>query len=743
MYKLFSILFIFLVVNSTAQVKPLYIDPSQPIEKRVKDLLSRMTVEEKAGQLNQLNGGGFTGPALNDAGQQEKMQLVKEGKVGSLLNVIGVTETKAIQEVAMQSRLKIPLIFGLDVIHGYKTIFPIPLAEACSWNLPQIEKNSSVAAKEAASAGINWTFAPMCDISNDPRWGRVMEGAGEDPYYAALVSGARVKGFQGSLNDNNHILSCVKHFAVYGAVEGGREYNTVDVSRVQLWNKYLPSYKGAIDAGAATLMNAFNIFEGVPSSGNKYLVNDILKKKWGFKGFIVSDWGSFKEMIYHGYAADDKDAALKAFKAGSMMDMESKATYKYLPELLKEGKVTMAEIDDAVGRVLYYKFKLGLFDNPYSFCDAEKEKTNLFTAENRKIAREAAAGSIVLLKNNKNILPLSKNTKIAMIGLYAISKDDMFDFWVAQGKSEEAVSVFDGLKSAFPNSPTFALGYKADNTTNDTLLREAKNAASTSDVIVVNIGISGKMAGEDRALGNPQISAGQIQLLKALRETGKPIIALVSSGRPLVLTEAEPLTDAMLQCWILGTEHGNAIADVLSGAVNPSAKTVMSFPYAVGQIPVYYNHFNTGRPTTDDPAGNWYSRYRDIPRDPLYPFGYGLSYSNFTYSDLKISSSTIKKTDKLTVTITVKNNSAVSGDEVVQLYIRDYAASVVRPVKELKSFRKINLQAGAAQKVSFTLTAKDLSFFDANGNVMIEPGKFSVFVGGNSRDVMQADFELK
>jgi beta-glucosidase len=732
----------FTFLQSYAQQKFPYQDSKLSVEQRVKDLLSRMTPEEKAGQLNQLNGGAFTGPALNDAGQKEKMQLVKDGKVGSLLNVIGVTETKTIQEVAMQTRLGIPLIFGYDVIHGYKTIFPIPLAEACSWDLNQIEKNSGVAAKEAASAGIHWTFAPMCDISNDPRWGRVMEGAGEDPYLAALISGARVKGLQGSRLDDEHILSCVKHFAVYGAVEGGREYNTVDVSRVQLWNKYLPSYKGAIDAGAASVMNSFNIFEGVPASGNKYLVNDVLKKKWGYKGFVVSDWASFKEMITHGYAADEKDAALKAIKAGSMMDMESKVSYKYLPELLKEGKVSMKEVDEAVGAILTWKFKLGLFEDPYKYCNTDKEKSNLFTSANRKIAREASAGSIVLLKNKNNVLPLKKETKIALIGMYAESKDDMFDFWVAQGNSNDAVTILEGLKSKFGNV-TYAKGYNADNTTNDVLLEEAKTAAQNAEVIVVNIGISGKMAGEDRALGNPQISAGQIQLLKALRETGKPVVALVSSGRPLVLTEAEPLTDAMLQCWILGTEHGNAIADVLSGDVNPSAKTVMSFPYAVGQIPVYYNHFNTGRPTTDDPAGNWYSRYRDIPRDPLYPFGYGLSYTDFSYSDLKTSSSSMKKNGKLTVTVTVKNTGSRTGEEVVQLYIRDYTGSIVRPVKELKGYQKIKLDAGASQKISFTLKGDDLSFFDADGKSVLEAGKFSVFVGGNSRDVLQADFELK
>jgi beta-glucosidase len=741
-----KLLIIFLLINTiktNAQISAPYLNAKLTIEQRVKDLLSRMTVEEKAGQLNQLNGGAFTGPALNDAGQKEKMQLVKEGKIGSLLNVIGANETRAIQEVAMNSRLKIPLIFGLDVIHGYRTIFPIPLAEACSWNLVQIEKNSAVAAKEAASAGIHWTFAPMCDISNDIRWGRVMEGAGEDPYYAALVSGARVKGLQGKQYDNEHIMSCVKHFAVYGAVEGGREYNTVDVSRVQLWNKYLPSYKGAIDAGAASVMNSFNLFEGVPASGNKYLLNGVLKNKWGYKGFIVSDWASFKEMITHGYAADEKDAALKAIKAGSMMDMESKVSYKYLPVLLKEGKITMQEIDQAVSPILYYKFKLGLFEDPFKYCNSEREQNNLFTEANRNTAREAATSSIVMLKNKNNVLPLNKDTKIAVVGLYASSKEDMFDFWVAQGNAQEAISVLEGLKSKFSNIVSYSQGYNADNTTNESLLSDAKTSAEGADVIVVNIGISGKMAGEDRALAYPQISEGQIRLLKVLRETGKPIIALISSGRPLVLTEAEPLTDAMLQCWILGTEHGNAIAEILSGEKSPSAKTVMSFPYAIGQIPVYYNHFNTGRPSTDDPAGNWYSRYRDIPRDPLFPFGYGLTYTSFSYNDLKISSPIIKKSDNLTVSVNVKNTGTRDGEEVVQLYIRDYTASIVRPVKELKGFKKIKLAPGASENIVFTLTVKDLSFFDENGNSIVEPGKFSVIVGGDSRDTKQLDFELK
>ena len=743
---LFLPFFFILSFNLYSQPKsnstPVYKNAKATIEQRVNDLLSRMTVPEKAGQLNQLNGGAFTGPAMNDAGQKGKMQQVKGGSVGSLLNVVGAADTKAIQEQAMQSRLGIPLIFGYDVIHGYKTIFPVPLAEACSWDLKLMETSTSVAAKEAAAAGIHWTFAPMCDISNDPRWGRVMEGAGEDTYLASLASAARVKGFQGNLNDNEHVMACVKHFAAYGAVEGGREYNTVDVSRVQAFNKYFPPYKAAVDAGAASVMNSFNIFEGVPTSGSKFLVTDILKKKWGFKGFLVSDWNSFGEMIAHGYAADEKDAALKALQAGSMMDMEAKVSLKYLPILLKEGKITLQQLDDAVGKILYAKFKLGLFDDPYKFSDEQREKNTLFTAGHRLLAKEAAKRSIILLKNNNQVLPLKTSAKIALIGFYANSKDDMFDFWIGQGKSNDAVTLLEGLKNKF-GSVSFCNGYNADNSSNETLINEALQNAAAADVVLVNIGISGKMAGEDRALTSPEIPAAQIELLKALKKTGKPVVALVSSGRPLILTAAAPLCDAMLQCWILGTEHGNAIAEVLDGTYNPSAKTVMSFPYNVGQIPVYYNHFNTGRPKETDGAGNWFSRYRDAPNEPLYPFGYGLGYSGFKYDELKLDKTTLSKKDAITVTVSLSNTGKYDGEEIVQLYIRDIAASVVRPVKELKGFEKVFLKAGETKIVRFLLNSASLSFFDAEGNVKLEPGKFTVFVGANSNDVLEQNFELK
>lgn len=713
-----------------------------PIEQRIKDLLSRMTLDEKVGQLNQLSGGAFTGPALNDAGQKEKMQQVKAGKVGSMLNVIGVADTRSIQQVAMQSRLGIPMLFAYDVIHGYKTIFPIPLAEACSWDINQIERNASIAAKEAAAAGLHWTFAPMCDISNDPRWGRVMEGAGEDPFYGSLVAAARVKGFQGNLNDAAHMLATVKHFAAYGAVEAGREYHHVDVSRVALWNKYLPPYQAAVKAGAATVMNAFNVFEGVPVSGSKYLVGDILRKQWHYNGIVVSDWASFKEMINHGYAADDKDAAYKAFIAGSDIDMFSQVTITHLAELVKEKKITMLQLDEVVARILYYKFKLGLFEDPLKFCDDERERTQIFTPEHRAVAAKAARSSVVLLKNNNQSLPIATTSKLLLVGSFAASKDDMFDFWVAQGKSNDAVSVYEAFSKKFSNMQ-FAKGYHTDLTTNDALINEAVSMAATADVVVVNIGISGKLAGEDRSLAHPEIPAAQIQLLKALKATGKKVVVLVSSGRPLVLTPIEPLADAILQCWILGTEHGNAIADVVSGDYNPSGKTVMTFPYAVGQIPVYYNHFNTGRPTPTDNAGNWYSRFRDIPNKPLYPFGFGLSYTEFAYSKLQLSANKITRGEQLTVTVTVTNKGNRTGEEVVQLYIRDHTASIIRPVKELKGFEKITLNGGESKTIRFTLSDTALSFYNAEGKLVLEPGKFSVFVGGNSTDTQQVDFELK
>jgi beta-glucosidase len=747
MKSLICLMMSVMMISTMKAQLPLYKDPKQPVESRIKDLLQRMTMEEKAGQLNQLNGGFFTGPAANDPGQKVKMQMVRDGKIGSFLNVIGAKETRAIQEIAVkESRLGIPILFALDVIHGYKTIFPIPLAEACSWDLSTMEMTAGIAAKEAAAAGIHWTFAPMCDISNDPRWGRVMEGAGEDPWLGAMIAAARVKGFQGKLNDVEHILSCVKHYAVYGAVESGKEYNHVDVSRVALWNKYLPPYEAAVKAGAATVMNSFNVFEGVPASGNKYLVTDILKKKWGFGGIVVSDWASFGEMITHGYAADEKDAAMKAILAGSDMDMESQVTVKNLAQLVKEGKVTPQAVDDAVSRVLKMKFQLGLFDDPYRFSDETREKAALFTASNRAAALEAAKRSIILLKNEKNLLPLSfTGKKVALIGSFADSKDDMFDFWVAQGEAKNAVSLREGLQNRFGNEATinFAAGYGLDGVANEALISEAVSLAETADVLLVNVGLSGKMAGEDRSLAHPEIPAPQVALLQALKRTGKPVVVLVNSGRPLVLTAIQHLADAILQCWILGTETGNAIADILSGAYNPSAKTVMTFPYDIGQIPIYYNAFNTGRPVPEGTDPGWKSRYRDIPNKPLYPFGYGLSYTTFTYGNLSLDKNSAGMKENIQVSVTVTNSGSREGEEVVQLYIRDVAASTVRPIKELKGFRKVALKAGESRTVKFILMPEDLSFSDAAGNQVLEPGLFKIMVGGNSRDVMEKELTIK
>ncbi|WEK38334.1 MAG: beta-glucosidase BglX [Candidatus Pseudobacter hemicellulosilyticus] len=724
---------------------PAYKRSDLPIEDRVKDLLKRMTVEEKAGQFNQLSGDLATGPASGNADWKQKIERIKNGEVGSMLNVVGAAKTRQVQEAALQSRLGIPLFFGYDVIHGYKTIFPIPLAEACSWDLEGATRNAATAALESSSAGVHWTFGPMCDISTDPRWGRVMEGAGEDPWLGAQLAAARVKGLQGNF-DSTHILACIKHFAAYGAVEGGKEYNYTDMSRVALWNKYLPPYKAAVEAGAASLMNGFTTFEGVPVTGNKYLVTDVLKDQWGFKGFLVSDWNSIGEMVNWGYATDKKDAADKAFAAGSMIDMETQAMGQYIPELVKEGRISEKDLDDAVGRILYFKFKLGLFDHPYAFCDEQREASTLLNAAHRQQALESAKRAIVLLKNDNKVLPLKKSgQKIALVGLYAREKKHLFDFWIAQGDFNQAVSLQEGMAATFgAASASFSDGYSLDTAAaKAALIQEAVGKARSADVVVVNIGLPGGLAGEDRSMANIDIPQDQVNLLRELKKTGKPVVAVVAAGRPMILTGILELCDAIVYSWILGTEGGNAIAQVLAGDYNPSGKTVMSFPKALGQIPVYYNHFNTGRPNPTDNAGNWYSRYRDVANDPLYPFGYGLSYTQFTYSNLAVKDTALQQNDTLRVSVTVTNSGEVDGEEVAQLYIRDVTASIVRPVKELKGFQKVLLKKGESRELHFALAATDLAFYDATGKAVLEPGSFGLFVGGNSRDVLSGSFWLK
>ena len=740
--------FIVQQIGLQAQV-PTYKNPNAGIEARVADLLARMTVEEKVGQLNQVNGGVLTGPAVaNDPGQQGKVALLRQGQVGSFLNVTGVEQTKAVQKIAIeQTRLGIPLLFGYDVIHGYKTVFPIPLAEAASWDVDAAHRTAEIAAKEAAAAGLHWTFAPMMDVSRDPRWGRVMEGSGEDPYLQARFAEARVKGFQGNL-DENHILACVKHFAVYGATESGREYNTVDVSRYAMHNYYLPPYKAAVDAGVATVMNSFNLVDGIPASGNNYLVNELLRKKWGFNGMVVSDWASFGEMISHGYAKDAAQAAEQALMAGSDMDMESGVMRSTLAASVHAGKVPMAALDAAVARILILKFKLGLFDNPYKYTDATREQATLLAPSHLAEARKAAANSMTLLKNDDGVLPLNKGLKnILVLGHLAEAQNDVLDFWKGMGEHKHTVTILEGIKAKYPNATIeFVKAVDRNGSFDKAALSQIKAKAKKAEVIIATIGLFGDLAGEARSLGDLKPSPGQMEMLNAAKASGKPTVVLVQAGRPMVLTDVVKEYPTILYTWIGGTQHGHGVADVLSGDVNPSAKTVMSFPYSVGQIPVYYNAYNSGRPHKDGDEGPdhfWVSRYRDTPNQPLFPFGYGLSYSKFDYSGLSLSKQSINQNESITVSVTIKNTSNVDGYEIAQLYIRDLVSQPVRPVKELKDFKKIFIKAGQSQQVSFELPASKLGFYDANGDIMLQPGAFKVFVGTNSRDLLEASFELK
>ncbi|NNE99905.1 MAG: beta-glucosidase BglX [Pyrinomonadaceae bacterium] len=771
-YLLISLIIMLMLLPTTlvAQESSVaaYKNAKLPIDQRVSDLLRRMTLEEKVGQLNQLSGGVLTGPAAaGDAGQQAKLNLVRQGKMGSFLNVLGAKETGNVQKIAVEeSRMGIPLLFAYDVIHGYKTVFPIPIAEASSWNPAGAERAASIAAKEAASAGLHWTFAPMMDVTREPRWGRVMEGSGEDPYLGGVFAAARVRGFQGTEFTNEKIMACVKHFAAYGAPEGGREYNTVDISRYALWNYYLPPYKAAVEAGSATVMNAFNIVDAVPASGNHYLNRTVLRDKWGFKGFIVSDWGSFGEMIAHGYAADDADAAKKALMAGSDMDMESRVMQKEMADLVRNGKVPARVLDEAVGRILYWKFKLGLFEDPYKYSNEAREKATLLTDEHRRLAREAAAESMILLKNDGGILPISKTVKNVLVtGYLAESQEDVLDFWKGHGDHKDTITILEGIKKKLPgakvsyskgyNSKVYDDSFYAFNNIKKTdekrpssaqLVSDLRAKAASADVIIATIGLTGRVAGEARSLADINPDPEQMAMLKALKATGKPLVVVVQAGRPLILTDIDKNYPAILNAWIGGTEHGNAVADILFGDVNPSAKTTISFPYALGQIPIYYNRYNTGRPHKDGQEGPdrfWVARYRDIPNEPLYPFGYGLSYSNFEYSGMKLSKNTMNQNEKVVVSVTVKNSSKRAGREIVQLYIRDLVASRVRPLKELKDFKKVEIKAGESKTVTFDLPAEKLGFYDEEGNWLLETGAYKVFVGPNSRDVQEVGLTLE
>ena len=720
---------------------------SKNTDRKVEALLRQMTLEEKIGQLNQYTGdNAATGPITINPNKQAE---IKQGLIGSMLNILGTKYTRQYQELAMQSRLKIPLLFGQDVIHGYKTTFPIPLAEAASWDLEAMELTARIAATEAAAAGIHWTFAPMVDISRDPRWGRVMEGAGEDTYLGSKIAYARVKGFQGNLGDVTSVMACVKHFAAYGAAVGGRDYNSVDMSNRMLWETYLPPFKAALDAGAATFMNSFNDLNGIPATGNAYLQRDILKEKWNFKGFVVSDWGSIGEMVNHGYAKDNKEAALAAITAGSDMDMESNAYRYHLAQLVKEKKVPMALIDDAVKRILRKKFELGLFDDPFKFNNEEREQKALNNPEHRKEARAMAAKSIVLLKNEKGILPLSKSTKtIAFIGPLVKEYKQNMGFWSVElpelDYTKEIVSQWDGLQNKVEKNTQllYAKGcdIEGDNTEG---FAEAIAVANQADVVILSIGERRDQSGEAKSRSNLRLPGVQEELVKAIQATGKPVVVLINAGRPLIFNWTADQVPAILYTWWLGSEAGNAIADVLFGDYNPSGKLPISFPREEGQIPIYYNHFNTGRPAPNETATNYVSAYIDLKNSPKFPFGYGLSYTTFNYSDLQLSKKVMKKNETITVSFTLTNNGKFDGEEVVQLYLKDQVGSVVRPVKELRDFQKVFLKAGASQKITFTIDKEKLAFYNAKLEWAPEPGAFEVQLGASSADIRLKDnFEL-
>ena len=730
----------------------------QDIESRTEELLSKMTLEEKVGQLNQLTSRWeMTGTVPENVDEQEQFKMIKSGMVGSMLNVTGADATRKAQELAVEnSRLGIPLIFGYDVIHGYMTMFPIPLAIASSWNVDNAEISARIAAVEASASGLQWTFAPMVDISRDARWGRVMEGAGEDPYLGALMAAAQVRGFQGqNLEDENTIAACAKHFAAYGFVEAGRDYNTVEISEFTLQNIVLPPFKACVDEGVCTFMNAFNDIGGVPSTSNTHLVRDILKGKWMFEGFMVSDWNSIGEIFEHGVAPNKKEAACMAMKAGSDMDMEGNCYSNYLKELVDEGRIDEAMIDDAVRRILSVKFKLGLFDDPYRYCDPKKEEV-LLCDEHLNIARDVARKSIVLLKNENQLLPLKKDGKtFAVLGDLASDKDSPLGSWRAKANSRSAVSLLEGIRNVVgensriiyergpayvTNQPEFTKSLNI-NSYDRNRIEKAVFIAREADVVVVALGENCFQTGEGRSQTEISLKGVQQELLKSVYEVNKNIVVVLMNGRPLALEWMNEYIPSILETWHLGSEAGNAIADVLFGDYNPSGKLPVSFPRNTGQCPVYYNHKKTGRST--DPGSVFWSHYTDAPNDPLFPFGFGLSYTTFEYNDLTISSPEISMDEELQVSVNVKNTGEYEGTEIVQLYVCDLYGSIARPVKELKGFRGISLKPGEDKKVSFNITKNDLSFFTAEKKWEAEPGKFKLWIGSNSADGLETEFELK
>jgi len=749
------------VLNSSAQKNSSNED--QKIKTFIDVLMGKMTLEEKLGQLNL----PASGDIITGAGSNNNIGAkIKEGKVGGLFNIKGVAKIRDVQKIAVeQSRLKIPLIFGMDVIHGYQTVFPIPLGMSCSWDMILVEKSARIAAQEASADGICWTFSPMVDIARDPRWGRMSEGSGEDPYLGSQIAQAMVKGYQGDdLRKNNTIMACVKHFALYGAGEAGRDYNTVDMSRLRMYNEYLPPYKAAFDAGAGSAMSSFNEIDGIPASANKWLMTDLLRQEWGFKGFVVTDYTAISEMIDHGIG-NLKEVSALALHAGIDMDMVSDGFLTTLKQSLEQGKVTLKEIDQACRRILEAKYKLGLFEDPYRYCDEKRASTEIFTPENRKVAREIAAQTFVLLKNDQHILPLQGKGTIALIGPLANNRENMTGTWSVAADFAKSVSLLDGLKNAL-GIQSKVLYAKGTNVVSDSLLdarisifgkptqwdkrsqkemiAEAVAVALKSNVVVAAVGESAEMSGEASSRSDINLPENQRELMEALLATGKPVVMVLFTGRPLTISWEKAHIPAILNVWFAGSEAGDAIADVLLGKVNPSGKLSATFPQNVGQIPIYYNHKNTGRPL---PESKWFQKFRsnylDVSNDPLFPFGFGLSYTTFDYKNLKLSTPVLTNDGKLTVSVEVTNSGNYDGAEVVQLYLRDLVGSITRPVKELKGFQKVFLKKGETRTVEFTVTENDVRFYNSELKWVSELGDFKVFVGTSSAKTLEAGFVLK
>ncbi|HHB78461.1 MAG TPA: glycosyl hydrolase [Saprospiraceae bacterium] len=697
----------------------------------VDSLLALMTTEEKIGQMTLFTSDWeSTGPTMRDTYKAD----IRAGKVGAIFNAHTAAYTRSLQKMAVEeTRLGIPLLFGYDVIHGYRTIFPISLGEAASWDLAAIQQAARIGAIEASAAGLHWTFAPMVDIARDPRWGRISEGAGEDTYLGNAVAGARVKGFQGAnLTDNNTILACAKHFAAYGAAQAGRDYNTVDISDRTLREIYLPPFKAAIDAGVRTFMTSFNELNGIPATGNKYLLKDILRDEWKFDGMVVTDYTSINEMVEHGNVANEKEAGELALKSGVDMDMQGAVYYKYLKKSLAEGKVTIQEINQAARNVLMMKYELGLFDDPYKYSNVTREKELVFAEAHRKFARRLAQKSIVLLKNKKGILPLPQKSKkkVAVIGPLADSQKDMLGSWSASGHAEDCVTLKKGLQEAGSDLIfSFAKGcniYDGDQSG----FAEAKKMANDADYIILSLGENRGMSGEAASRSNIGLPGHQLELAKMCKKTGKPMIVVLSNGRPLAIPWIAENADAIVETWFLGTEAGHAMADVLLGKYNPSGKLPVTFPRNVGQVPIFYNAKHTGRPF--DAKNKYTSKYLDVPNTPLYPFGYGLSYTSFDYGKITTDKRRFTQSDSINISVIIKNTGDYDGTETVQLYIHDLVGSVTRPVKELKGFQQVKIKKGAYKTVTFTLTKEDFMFYDKNMKWTIEPGKFDIYVGTNS-----------